>query len=40
MLVMSDGNVAEYDTPDNLLEKQSGIFYGMVTEAGLGKKED
>lgn len=40
VLVMSDGKVAEYDTPEKLLEKESGIFWGMVNEAGLGKKDE
>lgn len=35
ILVMSDGTVAEFDTPERLLSNKSGIFYGMAKEAGL-----
>jgi ABC-type multidrug transport system fused ATPase/permease subunit len=38
VLVMSDGKVAEYDTPENLMKNEEGIFAGMVNEAGLGDK--
>jgi len=34
ILVMSDGVVAEYDTPRKLLEKEGGIFAGMVDDSG------
>lgn len=34
ILVMNFGHVAEYDTPLNLLEKQDGIFAGMVKALG------
>jgi ATP-binding cassette subfamily C (CFTR/MRP) protein 1 len=37
VLVMSQGRVAEYDTPENLLKNDSSVFTGMVNEAGLGK---
>ena len=30
---MSDGNVAEFDTPANLLRKQ-GVFYDLVQKTG------
>ena len=30
VLVMDDGNVAEFDTPNNLMEITDGIFKGMV----------
>jgi ABC-type multidrug transport system fused ATPase/permease subunit len=38
VLVMADGRVAEYDTPDKLLENEQSVFYGLVHEAGLGNK--
>lgn len=38
VLVMADGKVAEYDTPEKLLENDQSVFYGLVNEAGLGTK--
>ncbi|KAJ3985950.1 multidrug resistance-associated ABC transporter [Lentinula detonsa] len=35
VLVMSTGEVAEFDTPENLLEKKDSIFYSLATDAGL-----
>ena len=35
ILVMSAGQVAQYDTPQNLLKDQSGIFYSMAKDANL-----
>jgi len=33
ILVLDDGNVAEFDTPNNLLAKRNGIFRGMVDKS-------
>lgn len=30
VLVLDEGRIAEYDTPEALLEKKDGIFKGMV----------
>ena len=38
VLVMSQGRVAEYDTPEKLLEKPDSLFHALVQEAGLGSK--
>ena len=35
ILVMSAGEVAQYDTPQNLLKDQNGIFYSMAKDANL-----
>ncbi|GMT32159.1 hypothetical protein PFISCL1PPCAC_23456, partial [Pristionchus fissidentatus] len=35
IMVMDDGKIAEFDSPDNLLQKPSGIFYGMAKSAKL-----
>lgn len=49
ILVLSDGQVAEYGTPRELWEKETGIFRGMCEESGeriklrdivFGKKEE
>ena len=34
---MSQGKVAEYDTPETLLQNPNSIFQSMVQEAGLGQ---
>ena len=34
VLVLDKGQIAEFDTPTNLLS-QKGIFYGMAKDAGL-----
>ena len=39
ILVLDDGNVAEFDTPSNLLIKQDGIFKGMVDKSRSVKEE-
>jgi ABC-type multidrug transport system fused ATPase/permease subunit len=39
VLVMSDGEVAEYDTPEELLRREGSTFRSLVQEAGLGKDE-
>ena len=35
ILVMSDGKVAQYDSPQNLLRDPDGIFYSMAKDANL-----
>ncbi|PWN90969.1 hypothetical protein FA10DRAFT_230362 [Acaromyces ingoldii] len=37
VLVLKDGEVAEFDKPDVLLEKKTSIFFSMALEAGLAK---
>ncbi|CDU22833.1 probable YCF1-Vacuolar ABC transporter responsible for vacuolar sequestration of glutathione-S-conjugates [Sporisorium scitamineum] len=39
VLVLKDGAVAEFDTPDNLLADKQSIFFSMALEAGLAKLE-
>ena len=33
ILVLDDGRIAEFDTPDNLLKMQNGVFKGMVDKS-------
>lgn len=33
ILVLDDGRIAEFDTPDNLLKLQNGVFKGMVDKS-------
>lgn len=33
VLVLDDGRVAEYDTPERLLQMNDGIFKGMVEKS-------
>ncbi|WWC68420.1 uncharacterized protein I206_102347 [Kwoniella pini CBS 10737] len=40
VLVMSDGKVAEYDSPEVLVEREESLFASLVKESGLGKKEN
>ncbi|CBQ72946.1 probable YCF1-Vacuolar ABC transporter responsible for vacuolar sequestration of glutathione-S-conjugates [Sporisorium reilianum SRZ2] len=39
VLVLKDGAVAEFDTPDKLLADKQSIFFSMALEAGLAKLE-
>jgi len=39
VLVMSQGKVAEYDTPEKLLENETSLFRALVQEAGLGQSD-
>ena len=34
IMVLSEGRIAEFDTPNQLITKK-GIFYGMAKDAGL-----
>lgn len=35
VLVLDKGNLAEFDSPEKLLENKKSIFYGMAKDAGL-----
>jgi ABC-type multidrug transport system fused ATPase/permease subunit len=35
ILVMDQGTVAEFDTPQNLLANKSSIFFSLAAEAGI-----
>jgi len=39
VLVMSEGRVAEYDSPDVLLQNKASLFKALVDEAGLGVEQ-
>lgn len=34
ILVMDDGRVVEFDSPENLLKKEAGYFYSLVMQSG------
>lgn len=33
IMILDKGNIAEFDTPQNLLQDKDGLFYGLVDEA-------
>ena len=35
VMVLDQGNIAEFDSPDNLLSKKETIFYSMAKNAGI-----
>ena len=35
IMVLDQGKIAEFDSPNELLERKNTIFYGMVKDAGL-----
>lgn len=37
-MVLDAGRIVEFDSPDNLLERQ-GHFYAMAKDAGISKDE-
>jgi len=39
VLVLDDGNVVEFDTPNNLLSKSDGLFKGMVDKSRAAKDQ-
>ena len=34
-MVMSDGEISEFDSPHNLLQNKHSVFFGMAKDAGL-----
>lgn len=39
IIVLDQGHIAEFDTPENLLNRTDSLFYSLCSEAGLLKKE-
>lgn len=35
ILVMDNGNIAEYDTPDNLLKNKDSLFYELYSKSAV-----
>ena len=40
VMVLSQGEIVEYDTPDNLLQNRKSVLYGMANDAGLVNKRE
>ena len=38
VMVLDQGRIAEFDTPEHLLANSESIFYGMAKNAGLVSK--
>ena len=39
IIVMSDGKIAEFETPQKLLEDDKSLFYSMAKDAGINLDE-
>lgn len=37
ILVLDKGHIAEFDTPQHLIDNKSSLFYSMAHEAGLAE---
>jgi len=35
VIVLDNGKLAEFDSPQNLLQNKTSIFYGLATEGGI-----